>query len=125
MRYEDWNSYTATMRTYRLSIRDVTLARTWARLETYIPYRWNQVKGESIVRKARVAARLSPRVLALGVLRVYAAWKLRQEERSDALPAPQKVRVVAGRGLIPVPVIQNDQAPELSAERKAVGARHG
>jgi radical SAM superfamily enzyme YgiQ (UPF0313 family) len=82
MTYEDWNSYTATMRTKKLSLRDVTMARTWARLETYIPYTWNQVKDGTLKQKARAVVRLAPRVAALGVFRVIAWWKLRQEEKA-------------------------------------------
>ena len=125
MRYEDWNSYTATMRTYRMSIRDVTLARTWARLETYIPYAWSRARDGSLVQKARTAARLAPRALALGALRAYAAWKLRQECRAAADPAPQKVRVVAGQGLIPLPVIRPEHGGASATEPEAVGARRG
>ncbi|HEY1293090.1 MAG TPA: radical SAM protein, partial [Chloroflexota bacterium] len=44
MRFEDWNSYTATMRTYQMSPREVHVARTWARLETYIPFRWEHAR---------------------------------------------------------------------------------
>ena len=39
MRYEEWNSYTSTMRTNHLSIRDLDMARLWSRLETILPYR--------------------------------------------------------------------------------------
>jgi radical SAM superfamily enzyme YgiQ (UPF0313 family) len=122
MRYEDWNSYTATMRTYRMSVRDVTLARTWARLETYIPYAWNEARTGTLAHRARVAARLAPRALALGALRLYAAWKLRDEERFGDVPAPRKVRVVAGQGLIPLPVLQTVDAAEVLTEPGLVGA---
>lgn len=83
MTYENWNSYTATMRTYKLSLRDVTRVRTWARLETYIPYTWNQAKDGTMQQKARMVVRLAPRVAALGALRLVAWWKLRQEEKAD------------------------------------------
>src|SRR5579859_538999 len=83
MTYEDWNSYTATMRTYKLSLRDVTLARTWARLETYIPYTWNQARNGTLKERARAVLKLAPRVASLLPLRLYAAWKLRREERED------------------------------------------
>lgn len=100
MTYENWNSYTATMRTYKLSLRDVTLVRTWARLETYIPYTWNQAKDGTAKQKARAIARLAPRVMALGGLRLYAWWRLRQEEKAD--PAlrqqPQPATPSAGSG---------------------------
>lgn len=84
MTFEDWNAYTATMRTYRMSLRDVTIARTWARLETYIPYTWKQMKDATPKQKARTLARLAPRVAARGTLRLYAGWKLRQEVKSGA-----------------------------------------
>jgi anaerobic magnesium-protoporphyrin IX monomethyl ester cyclase len=125
MRYEDWNSYTATMRTYHMSIRDVTLARTWARLETYTPYAWDAARAGSRIQKVRAVAHLVPRALALGALRCYAAFKLRQETRSATEPAPQKVRVVAGQGLIPLPVIQREHAAETSPEHETVGAARG
>lgn len=83
MTYEKWTSYTATMRTYKMSLRDVTVARTWARLETHVPYIWNQVKGGTPKQKARTVARLAPRVAVLGGLRLYAGWKLRQEKKAD------------------------------------------
>jgi len=83
MRYEDWNAYTATMRTYHLSLRDVKLARNWARLETYVPLAWKQVRDGSPKQKARAFTRLVPRATVLGGLRLYAAWKLRQEEKAN------------------------------------------
>jgi magnesium-protoporphyrin IX monomethyl ester (oxidative) cyclase len=39
MRYEEWNSYTSTMRTNHLTTRDLDMARLWSRLETILPYR--------------------------------------------------------------------------------------
>ncbi len=83
MTYEDWNSYTATMRTYKLNLRELKFARLWARLETYVPYTWNQNKNAPAKQKARALAILAPRVAALGALRLYAAWRLRAEERAD------------------------------------------
>src|SRR5262249_29135056 len=83
MTYEDWNSYTATMRTYKLNLNDLKLARPWARLETYIPYIRSQAQGASAKQRALTVARLAPRVATLGLLRAYAAWKLRAEERAD------------------------------------------
>jgi glycosyltransferase involved in cell wall biosynthesis/radical SAM superfamily enzyme YgiQ (UPF0313 family) len=83
MRYEDWNSYTATMRTYKMSIQDLKLARLWARLETYIPFTWKDIKNAPTKQRVRGMVRLAPRVAALGGLRAYAAWKQRQEERED------------------------------------------
>ncbi len=109
MTYEDWNSYTATMRTYVMSLRDVKLARTWARLETYVPYRWNQLTHASARRKLRGVAHLAPRVAVLGALRAYAAFKLFREGRR-ALPstpfAPGHGRSAKAEGeLIPLSVV--------------------
>jgi magnesium-protoporphyrin IX monomethyl ester (oxidative) cyclase len=39
MRFAEWNSYTATVRTYALSTLDLDMARWWARMETIIPWR--------------------------------------------------------------------------------------
>jgi len=100
----------------------VRLARTWARLETYIPYMWDGTKSAGPAQKARVGVRLAPRALALAALRLYAAAKLRKEERAATPPAPHKVRVVAGQGLIPLPIIQPDRSAESLPERGTVGA---
>jgi anaerobic magnesium-protoporphyrin IX monomethyl ester cyclase len=39
MQFSQWNSYTATVRTYALTTQDLDMARWWARMETIIPYR--------------------------------------------------------------------------------------
>ena len=39
MRYNQWNSYTATMRSQFLSCGDLNVARLWFRLETLIPFK--------------------------------------------------------------------------------------
>jgi magnesium-protoporphyrin IX monomethyl ester (oxidative) cyclase len=83
MTYEDWNAYTATMRTYNMSLRDVKLARTWARLETYVPRTWKAAKNAAPRQKVRVISHLAPRALVLGGLRAYAAWKLHQENKAS------------------------------------------
>lgn len=100
MTYEDWNSYTATLRTYRMSLRDVKLARTWARLETYVPYLRNAMKQMPARRRARTCAHLAPRVAALMGLRVYAAWKLRRETGSPVGSSPIESRPMAPQRLI-------------------------
>jgi radical SAM superfamily enzyme YgiQ (UPF0313 family) len=105
MVYEDWNSYTPTMRTYRLEPSEIRMARTWARLETYIPYRWSAVRGEPIGSRLRVATHLAPRVAWLVPLRLYAAWKLRREAGTP-VARPQRVNVVAGSGLVPIPLLE-------------------
>lgn len=100
MRYEDWNAYTTTMCTYHLSLRDVTLARTWARLETYVPRAWRDMKAAPPSQKARILARLAPRVTALAGLRLYAGWKLRQEEKADPALRAQTSGAPATNGLV-------------------------
>ena len=102
MVYEDWNSYTPTMRTYALSAREISMARTWARLETYIPFCWESVRGRSRVAKLHTMLHLAPRLAGLVPLRAYAAFKLRQTPK----PVPaNRVKVVAGDGLIPIPAL--------------------
>jgi radical SAM superfamily enzyme YgiQ (UPF0313 family) len=108
MRYEDWNSYTATMRTYAMSTRDVRIARTWARLETYIPYCWNHARTASFERKLRTIGHLTPRIAWLLVVRLYARWKI-SRERAAGTERSRRVNVVAGNGLIPVPVLVADE----------------
>jgi radical SAM superfamily enzyme YgiQ (UPF0313 family) len=46
MQFSQWNSYTATVRTYALTMRDLNMARWWARLETIIPYRRKRAAAE-------------------------------------------------------------------------------
>ncbi len=105
MRYEDWNSYTATMRTYAMSPQEITIARTWARLETYTPYLWNHLRHGPAQDRLEVLAQLAPRVASLLVLRAYAAWRA---SRKGAVPGKRssRVEVAAGSGLIPIPVLR-------------------
>ena len=53
MRFSDWNSYTATVRTYALTTRDLDIARWWARMETIIPYRRKRAAEAGITSLAR------------------------------------------------------------------------
>jgi len=87
MTYELWNSYTATMRTYRMSLWQVNLARTWARLETYTPFIWGQMQPASFKEKLRLTGILAPRALALAFIRLYTGWQLYQEDQAAAKPA--------------------------------------
>jgi hypothetical protein len=89
-----------------MNTRDVRIARTWARLETYIPYAWAQARGGSLDKKLRAAVHLAPRVAWLSAVRPYAAWKLRRERVSPAA-RPARVDVAAGQGLIPIPVLRS------------------
>lgn len=102
MRYEDWNAYTTTLRTYHLSLRDVKFARNWARLETYVPFTWKQVRDGTPKQKVRAVGVLAPRVAILGGLRLYAAWKLRQEEKANPALRSQStdLQVSVGQGTV-------------------------
>lgn len=119
MTYEDWNAYTATMRTYKLSLREVKLARTWARLETYVPYTWKQVKTGTPEQKVRAVARLAPRVAVLGALRAYAGWKLRQEEKADPALRAQS----GGSPATNTALISDEAVPPTGGERTLVPMR--
>lgn len=44
MQFSKWNSYSATVRTYALTTTDLDMARTWARMETILPYRRSRAK---------------------------------------------------------------------------------
>ncbi len=48
MQFSQWNSYTATVRTYALTTRDLDMARWWARMETIIPYRRKRAAAEGV-----------------------------------------------------------------------------
>jgi anaerobic magnesium-protoporphyrin IX monomethyl ester cyclase len=87
MRYEEWNSYTATMRSRYLSCRDLTAARLWFRLETIIPYRLRQAErwgGAQAVRKEKM--RLVPHVAVRQALRGYVWFKRRVMPTKPILP---------------------------------------
>jgi radical SAM superfamily enzyme YgiQ (UPF0313 family) len=123
MTYEDWNAYTATMRTYTMSLREVRLARTWARLETYVPRVWNQIKDGSGTpkQKARAFAKLAPRAAVLGGLRVYAAWRLRQEEAADAARHAASTAATAADATLPAD--GSVPAPDVARRQVPVGNR--
>lgn len=91
MRFEDWNSYTATMRTYALTCRDLTAARLWFRLETIIPYRLRQARKSGKAAKLLMTqVRLTPHYMARQAVRSYVAWRRLQP------PAPVTPRVESG-----------------------------
>lgn len=121
MTYEDWNSYTATMRTYKLSLRNLTLARTWARLETYVPYTRAQMKDASTKQKVRGVIRLAPRVAALSALRLYAAWQLREEEKADPSLRNQAPKAVATPAAAAVPATDTTaDAPASNGKARGI-----
>jgi len=108
MTYELWNSYTATMRTYHLSLREVNLARTWARLETYTPYIWGQMQQASFKDKLRLTSILAPRLVALSLIRLYTGWKLYQEERAAAKRARPSSESISLSAMIPARIYYKD-----------------
>jgi magnesium-protoporphyrin IX monomethyl ester (oxidative) cyclase len=78
MRYEQWDSYTATVRSRFLTTSDLTLARWWARLELVIPYRlhWARKFGWKEVVKTQIC--LIPRRLGLMYVRAAVAYRKRR-----------------------------------------------
>lgn len=87
MRYEEWNSYTATMRSRYLSCRDLSAARLWFRLETIIPFRLREAErwgGPAGVQKERT--RLLPHMAVRQVLRGYVWFKRNVMPTKPILP---------------------------------------
>jgi len=122
MTYEDWNSYTATMRTYTMGLRDLALARTWARLETRAPHMRTVAAGlvteGTLEQRARAVAWLAPRAVTLGALRAYAGWKLRQEDKA----APARPAKRAGVTSASVPMAASHDAVPLAAMAGSSGS---
>ncbi len=76
MRYDEWNSYTATMRSQHLSCDDLKAARLWFRLETIIPFRMRRAKRSGSVAKViSTAASLTPHYVARQGVRTYVWFK--------------------------------------------------
>jgi anaerobic magnesium-protoporphyrin IX monomethyl ester cyclase len=48
MQFSDWNSYSATVRTYALTPTDLDMARWWSRMETIIPYRKKRARAQGV-----------------------------------------------------------------------------
>jgi magnesium-protoporphyrin IX monomethyl ester (oxidative) cyclase len=71
MRYSDWNSYTATVRTYALTTRDLQMARWWARMETILPYRRRRAAARGRSALARFYVRHVPHYAWRQVCRGY------------------------------------------------------
>jgi magnesium-protoporphyrin IX monomethyl ester (oxidative) cyclase len=77
MQFSDWNSYTATVRTYALSTRDLDMARWWARMETIIPYRRKRAAQEGGAELLRFYFRHLPHYAWRTACRAYVAWRKR------------------------------------------------
>jgi anaerobic magnesium-protoporphyrin IX monomethyl ester cyclase len=71
MRFADWNSYTATVRTYALTRTDLDMARWWARMETIIPYRRTRAARAGRVALAGFFVRHAPHYAWRQVCRAY------------------------------------------------------
>jgi radical SAM superfamily enzyme YgiQ (UPF0313 family) len=123
MTYELWNSYTATLRTYRMSLRQVNLARTWARLETYVPFIWGQMQGASVKQKLRLTGILAPRVAALAAIRLYTGWQLYQEDKAAAKPAGD----ASDRSNLPAPSVARIYYKDMRTNTEVIpvlGVKH-
>lgn len=74
MAYEKWNSYTATVRTYHLSLQELTQARLWARLETIIPYRLAHARKQGRRAVLQMHRHHLPHYAVRQALRTYVWW---------------------------------------------------
>ena len=96
MNYEQWNSYTATVRSYHLTLTELTRARLWARLETIIPYRFAEARKQGKAAVLRTAYRHLPHLAVRQALRGYVWWhsvaapalKLKGDARQPAAARP-------------------------------------
>jgi hypothetical protein len=75
MVYNNWGSYTATVRSYHLTLRDLQAARLWVRLETIIPYRLAQARKEGMRRVLRTHFDHLPHYVVRQGLRAYVWWR--------------------------------------------------
>jgi radical SAM superfamily enzyme YgiQ (UPF0313 family) len=95
MAYTRWNSFEATMRTYRLTRGDLTLARLWARLELIVPYRRRRAKSRGWKQRLLTEAYLLPRSAALLLVRGWVAWRRRfTKSESIRVEAPSAVEKI-------------------------------
>jgi anaerobic magnesium-protoporphyrin IX monomethyl ester cyclase len=77
MQFAQWNGYTATVRSYALTTRDLDMARWWARMETIIPYRRKRAAATSKSELRRFYLRHAPHFLWRQVCRAY-VWGRRR-----------------------------------------------
>ena len=95
MRYSDWNSYTATMRTNHLTPRDLDYARLWARLETIIPYRLRRAQAQGRQAVTRTYIHHIPHMMVRSWVRGYVWWRSRfakHKPETRAVAAPIKAQ---------------------------------
>ena len=84
MQYEGWSSYTATMRSYHLTCKDLTVARLWFRLETLIPFKLRRARqsgGAAAVRRTQL--RLAPHYVVRQALRGYVWCRSRMPQTAS------------------------------------------
>ena len=94
MRFGDWNSYTATVRTYALSTTDLDMARWWSRMETILPYRKKRA-GPGPGALLRFYLRHVPHYLWREACRGYVAFR----RRFPARRAAEGRRAIAGEAV--------------------------
>ena len=86
MQFSQWNSYTATVRTYALTTRDLNMARWWARLETIIPYRRKRAAEQGPAALRRFYVSHAPHYLWRQVCRSYVWLRKRRPPARWTLP---------------------------------------
>jgi radical SAM superfamily enzyme YgiQ (UPF0313 family) len=87
MQFSQWNSYTATVRTYALTTRDLNMARWWARMETIIPYRRTRAAEEGPSALWRFYVSHAPHYLWRQVCRSYVWFRKGRSSAPAALAA--------------------------------------
>jgi radical SAM superfamily enzyme YgiQ (UPF0313 family) len=78
MQFSQWNSYTATVRTYALTTKDLDMARWWARMETIIPYRRKRAAKKGAGALARFYVEHVPHYVWRQACRTYVWYRKRQ-----------------------------------------------
>ena len=96
MQFSNWNSFTATVRTYALTTRDLDMARWWARMETIIPYRRKRAAREGWLPLLQYYLRHTPHYAWRQVCRSYVWFRRR---RFTGLVSPQRAK---SSGSIPI-----------------------
>ena len=81
MQFSAWNSYTATVRTYALTTRDLNMARWWARMESIIPFRRRRAAAAGAAALASFYANHAPHYVWRQVCRIY-VWCRRRRPAS-------------------------------------------
>ena len=85
MQFSEWNSYTATVRTYTLTTTDLNMARWWARMESVLAYRRKRALASGPLALIRFHGTHLPHYVWRTGCRLY-VWARR---RKPAAPLPQ------------------------------------